>query len=133
MQQEYDNLSSLDFPKRNQLFPTDQELKDLPTSDYSLNMIKFKQFADWGTLTGMQLSFGNGATHSMFEVSSANNDMLRIVDVETNRQIRYVSMRIKWRYAYTGLRFYETQDQLILDQTWEDVGDWTPLQEIPVG
>ena len=65
----------------------------------------------------------------MFEASSASDETLQTTLVDTTAEIRYVSMRIH-THLYTGLRFFALND-LTLDMTWYDAGEWTPLQAVP--
>ena len=38
-----------------------------------------------------------------------------------------------WRYPYTGLRLYDQKEFAFVDLSWNDEGEWTKLQEIPLG
>ena len=77
--------------------------------------------------------FENGNQSPFFQVSATTDEQLKTIPVNTNRDIRYVSMRIKNKYPYTGLRLYDQANNIIVDESWEDVGEWTELREIPLG
>ena len=132
MQQEYDRLEVLDFPKRNQMWPSDEQLREMPTANYALQQVRFKQFDNIDALSAIQLYFKNGNESPMFGVSSSSDHTLQTIDIDTTRDIRYVSVKIKGRYPYTGLRFLGENEQLITEYSWDD-GKWTSPQEIPLG
>ena len=60
--------------------------------------------------------------------------MLQSVPLDTEREIRYISLRSK-ALSYEGIRFYDANFEFILDLTWHlsPQGDWSELVEIEEG
>ena len=76
-------------------------------------------------MSAIQLYFKNGNESPLFGVSSSVNDDVQTIDIDTSRDIRYVSAKIKGRYPYTGLRFYGADKTIITEYSWDVDGEWT--------
>ena len=76
--------------------------------------------------------FKNENISPLFEVSSTSSETVRTISIDSSREIRYVSMRTKWKYPYTGLRLYDESENIIVDKSWVGEGDWSPLQMVPL-
>ena len=61
----------------------------------------------------------------MFGTVSSDNSELQIVNIDTDKEIKYASMRASW--SYSGLRFYDRSNSLISEIIWQDEGEWTAL------
>ena len=68
------------------------------------------------------MKFESGSESIISELSDARGDTLRTIKVDVKKPIRYVSMRIKNQYEFTGLRLYENKDEAFVDESWADIG-----------
>ena len=82
-------------------------------------------------MVAIQVGFANGARSPVFGTDSNENSELQIVNIDTDKEIKYASMRASW--SYSGLRFYDRTNSLISEIIWYDEGEWTALQEVPEG
>ena len=70
------------------------------------------------------------------EVQNANVELLQKLDIDTTRPIHAISMILHKGRNIEGLRLYDRDMELIVDQLWDDVaidGIWTKPQVIPDG
>ena len=115
-------------------FPTEDDFEELYASDFALSAINYKHYSDSFGLSGIQLVFSNGITTPLFESKAAEFDELKTVKINPLRTVCYIS----WRFngvAYEGLRLYDESNSYVLNLTWHKAptGEWSKLQEIPVG
>ena len=63
----YNKLTVIDFPEKSRYtqFPTEDEIKSLPQSNFTLSEIRLK--LNGHTISGMQLAFENGVESPLFE------------------------------------------------------------------
>ena len=73
----------------------------------------------------------------MFEADTATSDVERTVQVDTEREIAYMSMRMDSGVKFDGMRLYDESANFILDVTWNShitaTSKWTGLHPIPEG
>ena len=80
----------------------------------------------------MQLAFANSVESPLFQTSESSSDTLTKIQVDTTREIRYVSMEVSIGVWYTGIRLYDESKDTIIDIEWYEDPDaeWTPMQEV---
>ena len=73
----------------------------------------------------------------MFEADTATSDVERSVQVDTDREIAYMSMRIDSGVKFDGIRLYDEFANFIVDVTWNKwaspTSKWSILHKIPEG
>ena len=73
----------------------------------------------------------------MFEADTATSDVERSVQVDTGREIVYMSMRIDSGVKFDGIRLYDESANFIIDLTWNKwispTSKWSVLHKIPEG
>ena len=102
--------------------------------NYKLTELRYKQYGDYGNLSGLQMVFANGLESPLFETRQAEEEeVLKTLKFENDRQIRLVSMKVDAGRYYHGIKFSDYQNKNIANVTWydDDWGEWTLLKEIP--
>ena len=73
----------------------------------------------------------------MFEADTATSDVERSIQVDTDREIAYLSMRIDSGVKFDGIRLYDGAMNYIVDVTWNSYtspsSKWSDLYAIPEG
>ena len=73
----------------------------------------------------------------MFEADTTTSDVERTIQVDTEREIAYLSMRIDSGVKFDGIRLYDEAMNYIVDVTWNSwpspTSKWSDLYAIPEG
>ena len=113
-------------------YPTEDYLRSTYYgSDYILSQIRYKNLNTSNKLAAMQLVFSNGLESPMFAVEGAPSDEVKILEIDTSRTIRYVSMSIHSDNSINGLRLLD-EDQEVIATTASDE-QWSDNRPIPEG
>ena len=65
----------------------------------------------------------------MFQSSAAESATLNTIDIGTD--ICSISTKIRDGTHNVGIRLYDCDQNIFVDETWLNFGSWTPLQPIP--
>ena len=71
----------------------------------------------------------------MFKADTATSDVERSIQVDADREIAYISMRIDSGVKFDGIRLYDKFANFIVDVTWNKwtspTSKWSDLHKIP--
>ena len=87
-----------------------------------------------GSLSSFQLHFTDEVESQVFEASKSKASLTHI-EIDTERTIRKISLKIAYNEEIRGLRLMDEFDEFIVDVTWcehSDIGEWVTKQ-IPKG
>ena len=85
-------------------------------------------------LSGFQMKFANNHESPLIEIEEVSRASEVItVDVDATRTIKYASMQISGSDNFQGIRLYDEEMELIVDEDWRywGTGSWSELVEIP--
>ena len=99
-------------------------MDQISLQNFQLSQIRFKQLEN-SRMVAIQVGFANGVKSPVFGTDSTNISGMNIATIDTDREIKYASMRASW--SYSGLRFYDRTNTLITEIIWSDEGEWTAL------
>ena len=88
---------------------------------------------DVGDLSGLQMYFANGNTSPFFEIEETGGDVEGQLEIDTSKEIGYVSMGLRGGLMYTGITFYDKEGTKLSNYTWSEAENAleTPKYEIP--
>ena len=81
------------------------------------------------------MRFQNGESSPFFEIDDTVGDIEGTLDIDKDKEIRYVSMELRGGLMYTGITFYDDNQAIISTFTWSDneLRRKTPAYKIPEG
>ena len=77
------------------------------------------------------MGFTNGIKSTLVRARNSGGDPDYTFQIDSTRDIRFVSFQIDRGTYYTGLRLYDDEYRIIIDDTWLSDGTWAPMQKIP--
>ena len=64
------------------------------------------------------MQFLNGESSPFFEIENTNGDWEDSAEIDTSREIRAISMRLRGGLMYAGITFYDDEGAVINNSTW---------------
>ena len=87
-------------------------------------------------LGGIQLVFEKDGSliSTEFEKTLLNQASTeKTITVPTSTEIRYISMKVSTGWQYAGIRFYDVNQNLLVDELFgTNLGTWMEVQMIPI-
>ena len=106
----------------NSVFPNKNKQLEILSrkQDMRLKTVKFKFASNRSSLTGIQFVYSNGIESPLFQTKEAADDNeVFLVDIDTNRTIRKVSLKLDGQ-KIGGMRFFDIYDSYIMNVTWNN-------------
>ena len=83
-------------------------------------------------MNSIQMVFKNGVESPLFKgiANQLDEDDLRVINIRRSEKIRHVSMLVDTAMWYSGIRMYDEEFSLLIDEIWSndhENAEWSQL------
>ena len=103
-------------------FPSAEFEMKLSSNDISVTTFSFKTAGEKQRMSGVQMTYSDGNVGPLFENESSADASLRALSFNQWSQARKISMAVDSENGILGVRFYDSKNRKLFEETWYGSG-----------